>query len=156
MFRGDERQKEMLHRRDWLSNLMGPRKAWVARRDSTTSARSDGLVILPMPTTPVLRLPCWHTAAFTYPHALYRGVLARCLRQSVFHYVAHPADLMETRDLEAAGWPASRRVFARIDVDIQRKQRLFEEAISTIATASRKLCRLDDLCHEITSAPSLS
>jgi hypothetical protein len=83
-FRGDPRQKAMIQRKDWLHNLFGKIHPFRVYPDPTAEASPNGMIILPLPVIPFLRLPCWHTFSFFLPTAFYEWVLHRALKAEYF------------------------------------------------------------------------
>jgi len=136
MFRNDPRRDSILQRSDRLMNVFSKR----------TPHLVDDLLVLPLPVTPVLRIPCWHTMAFLLPWALHRSVLTKCLAMKYFYYLLHPVDLLDRRDLDASNRAIEN--IERLDVPLDTKQRLLADCLDIICQDSGKLVTLEKMAEE--------
>ena len=144
-FRGDERRKRLVERRDWWANLLANRRAHRVLK-SLLHARKSGLLVIPLPTTPFARIPCWHTAAFVFPRPVFDYALRTCLRDEYFYYLVHPADLMERVDLGAA---TALKNIERMDVPLTAKRRLFDLSLRSIRDRSENIVTLEQMANDM-------
>ena len=129
-FRKDGRRLRFLERRDKLANLLAPVRPHRVAPGSLIRRSPDGLLVLPLPTTPLLRIPSWHTTAFVFPPWLRDHALSRCLRERYYYHLTHPADLLDGADVERTGWTV--RNLERLEVPLDRKEALFASAVGRV------------------------
>jgi hypothetical protein len=138
-FRDHPRRHEVLRRRDamcWLAGRRHPHRAG--------GPGAGGLVELPVPTTPYLRLPCWHTLALLLPPRAFAPILDRCLAAPAFMYVVHPLDLLGPADVPPPFLGGS-ACFERLDVPLHAKRRRFEDVLDRIASDGRSIVTCEAL-----------
>lgn len=146
-FRGDPRRREFLQRRDWLANLLADTRPYLASRESLHRAQREGLLILPVPVSPALRIPCWHTARFVLPQWLYRHALQACRQAPHFYYLMHPADLSAPSDLQQLGLQLSN--LERWEVSLQTKLQLITEVLDSLRQDKVQFVTLREMADEI-------
>jgi len=145
----DVRRTELLYRKDKMLNLLGNRKPFFTDGKSLMRKSEDGLLIIPLPVTPYLRIPCWHTMSFFLPLWLYRYVLKSTLKQSYFYYLVHPADLIDLSDIPA-DFLKNGQVYERLDVDVSSKLRILdEECLATIKSHVSEIVTLKTIANSI-------
>jgi len=146
-FRGDPRRHELLQRRDGLANLLASPRPYLASRESLYRPQDAGVLILPAPVTPVLRIPCWHTARFVFPEWLYRHALQACRRVPYFYYLVHPADLTDPQDVKHLGIEVTN--LERWDVGLPRKLQLLTQALDSLCDSGVEFVTLATMAEEI-------
>lgn len=146
-FRNDERKGAVLRRKDRLANLFASRKPYFLNGKSLIRKSGSGLLIIPLPVTAFLRIPCWHTMSFFLPKPFFDFVLDGCLSQKYFYYLMHPADLFDRQDIA----PEYRDIqnLERLDIPLSRKARMAEERIEAIARRSSGIVTLRQIADEI-------
>ena len=87
IFRHDPRRIGTLQRRDKWETLFGRRTPYFVGGTSIGDEQDRYLLIMPLPVTASLRIPCWHTMAFVLGNSLFQRVLAAVLRERYFYYV---------------------------------------------------------------------
>lgn len=148
--RKDPRRGTLFKRRDLLASLLASRKPRVLSGTSLLKKAHSGIIELPMPVTPILRLPCWHTVAHVFPGWLYRRSLKAVVGQPYSYYVFHPADLLDRDDL-----PPEHRdigIIERLDVPLARKTELARAAIEAILAETTEVVTLEAIASEIAAA----
>lgn len=148
-FRNDERRASVWQRRDRIANLFGHRMPYFSKGESLMKKDIDGLLIFPLPSTPIFRIPCWHTVSFLFPRPLFAAVLNSCLNQKYFYYLAHPADLLDRNDIRAENRDMEN--LERLDVSLGRKKEIFESAIELIVKRSSCITTLEEIAKDIIS-----
>jgi hypothetical protein len=146
-FRGDPRRRDFLQRRDWLANLLASTRPYLASRESLHRAQREGLLILPVPVSPTLRIPCWHTARFVFPQWLYEHALQACRQAPYFYYLMHPADLSDPSDLQELGLQLSN--LERWEVSQQTKLRFITEVLDSLREGKVQFVTLREMADEI-------
>lgn len=146
-FRSDPRRHELLQRRDLLANLLASRRPYLASRESLHRPQHSGILILPVPVTPLLRIPCWHTARFVFPAWLYRHALQACRKTADFYYLMHPADLADARDVEQMGVEITN--LERLHVGLARKQALLAEVLDSLRDDGVEFVTLTEMAEDI-------
>jgi len=150
-FRGDERQKSVLQRKDRLANLIGRRRPFFTDGASLTpQAAGGGLLVIPLPVTPVFRLPLWHTMAFFFPRWIFDHVLRTTLRMRFFYYLVHPSDLADLDDIPA-GYMESSRVLEkqRMAVPVAEKIRQMETFLAVVKERSGRIVTLETIAQAL-------
>jgi len=152
-FRGDPRQGRMMDRRDWLQNLTGRIRPFVVRPGAgpaggAGSGSRRGIVVLPLPVVPLLRLPCWHTLSFFLPPAGFRALLRRALRAEYFYYLVHPADLMDRDDLRLLA-AAGNGSLERIETSLDAKREALETWLVEIKAGSQRMVTLREIAEDV-------
>lgn len=146
-FRWDHRRGTIFQRRDRLVNLFASRKPYFSKGRSLIKKESGGLLIIPLPVTPLLRIPCWHTMSFLLPRAIFSLILNLCLTQKYFYYLLHPTDLFDSNDI-----PANYRNIQnleRLNVSLAKKRQLFHNSIDMIIKRSSQLVTLEQIAKDI-------
>ncbi len=143
------RKKILLQRKDWLANIFASRNPYLTRGSTLIKKASSGLMLVefPIPTTPFLRIPCWHTMSFLTPDLLFSRVLNSCLKMKYFYYVLHPADIMVTNDIPKSTFPGEH--IYRLEIPLQKKLQLIDDAVVKIKSRSAVLCPLKEIAEEI-------
>lgn len=142
-----ERREALLQRPDLAANLFASRTPYFSDGESLIRKTGSGLVMLPLPATRFLRIPCWHTMAFLLPERAFNLVLDSCLAGEYFYYVVHPLDLLDSGDL--ADGAGDRRHAYRSDVPLARKELLLRSAIGRIKEKSENMSTLEQIAGEI-------
>ncbi len=146
-FRGDPRRRELLQRRDRMANLLAHTRPYLASRESLYRPQQEGVLILPVPVSSALRIPCWHTARFVFPEWLYRHALQACQKRPYFYYLMHPADLSDPDDLRHLGLELSN--LERWDVSLSRKIQLLTEVLDSLRDSGVEFVTLRTMAEEI-------
>lgn len=146
-FRGDPRRQEFLQRRDALANLIASRRPYLASRRSLHQPQEDGVLILPVPVSPALRIPCWHTARFVLPKWMYRHAFRTSRQARYFYYLMHPADLSDPRDLQDLGLEISN--LERWEVSLPRKLDLLTEVLDALRASGVQFVTLREMAEDI-------
>ncbi len=86
-----------LIRTDWPGSLAGSRHPYLATNQDPwglkKSSQEPGLLMMPLPTA-LMRVPVWHTLAFSFSEPVFSFLLQSAIRRSdFFYYLMHPADL---------------------------------------------------------------
>lgn len=140
--RNSESGKNVFNRKDRGMNLFGKREPFF----------SKGLLIIPLPVTPVLRIPCWHTMSMLLPKGVFGKVLNSCLGLEYFYYLTHPADLIDKNDIPS-GFENSEAI-ERINVPLEKKVELLCRSVEAILGRSDKMVTLEEIAREILDANS--
>jgi hypothetical protein len=135
--RNDEQRKTIFKREDRMMNLLGGRKPFML----------EGLLEIPLPVTPVLRIPCWHTMSMLFPKAVFGSVLDSCLGLDYFYYLLHPADLIGWSDIPEDF--TNSRAIERINIPMARKAALIDNSLEKIVGRSGKIVTLEEIAREI-------
>ena len=146
-FRRDPRQRQIIQRKDWWANLFASHKPYFVNGRSLIRKQKNGLLILPLPTTPLARIPCWHTAAFFFPRSLFEYALKTCMQGKYFYYVTHPADLIDQNDIPSDQQPNGN--LERLDISLTTKQELFDRLLNIIQQRSRAMVTIEELALQI-------
>jgi peptidoglycan/xylan/chitin deacetylase (PgdA/CDA1 family) len=147
-FRGDPRQRSMIQRKDWFQNLVGETRPFIVEPHPEDPAGAGTVVVLPLPVTPLLRLPCWHTLSFFLPPSVFRMILRRALRAEHFYYLVHPADAMDEQDLRdfsASGDGCLERMDSPRDRKLARLETWFRE----VRDHSRQVVPLREIAADV-------
>lgn len=114
------RDRIRLWRRDWWRVMFGPARP-------ARSPAHGPLVVSPMPVAS-LRLPFWHSLAFTLSETASSRLLASAMRRRPhdFYHVAHPLDVLDPAT-DFAGQTFS---YLRSDVDLSAKLRIWRSVMS--------------------------
>lgn len=102
---------------------------------------------MPLPVTPVLRIPCWHTMSFLLPKPVFRAVLGSCMDMEYFYYLLHPVDLIDRDDI-----PVEHRYIGnieRLDVPLTKKTDMLYENVDMIINRSLEVVTLKQIAEEI-------
>jgi peptidoglycan/xylan/chitin deacetylase (PgdA/CDA1 family) len=150
-FRGDSRRNSMLQRRDRWKNLLGRRMPHFAHGAAAPNGQRRRLLIVPLPVSPYLRIPCWHTMTFVLAGRLFQKVLRSTLRQRYFYYVVHPADLMDLSDM-GPGHRSPHGVFERMGLPIASKESLLDDSLAVIRRHSRQVVPLKTIAQAVAVA----
>jgi len=150
-FKRDPRRKDILQRKDRLANLIGSRKPYLANESSLTLRQQEGLLILPLPVTPLFRWPCWHTLAFALPKAMFHHILKTCLKNlDHFYYLIHPADLITLADIPDEY--QQMKTIHRLEVPLDQKKQLYEESLKIIADRSDRMVTMEEMAQSISTS----
>ena len=150
-FKGDSRRKDILQRKDRLANLAGSRQPYFANESSLTIKQKEGLLILPLPVTPLLRLPCWHTMKFLIPKSMFQYILKSCLSNlDHFYYLTHPMDLTDLTDIPNKY--RTTKTMHRMEIPLDKKKELFGESIKTIVDHSNRIVTMERLAQIISTS----
>jgi hypothetical protein len=135
--RNDEQGKTIFKREDRMMNLLGSRKPFM----------SEGLLEIPLPVTPILRVPCWHTMSMLFPKPVFGRILDSCLDLDYFYYLLHPADMIDKNDIPVDF--VDPRVIERIDIPVSHKAVLLGNSLEKIVSRSGELVTLEKIAREI-------
>ncbi len=142
----DRRFFKILHRKDFLYLLFGPRDSYITTGSLFKSSNvSDGnsITMLPLPTNKY-RIACWHTLVFMFGWKIHEKILRSCLRENnTFYYVIHPADLINKNDLLNHSISLE-----RLGTPLWLKQRYLEKSIEAILKTGRKIITMEELAKE--------
>lgn len=145
--KNSDRKNTLLQRSDWTANLFAGRKPYFSDGKSLVKKETGGLLIIPLPATPILRIPCWHSMAFLLPKIVFNSVLASCLSQKYFYYVLHPADMLDKNDIPVNA--GNTEYIYRLDVPLAEKTRMFNKSIEQILGHSSSIATLEQIAKEI-------
>ncbi len=134
--------------------LFGSRKPYFVSPSSLIKKQKDGLLMMPLPVTPILRVPCWHTVWFTLGEKIMRHVLRSCLKEyKYFVYAMHPRDFFAPEhDLKrdfVEQYKNELSVFEGLSLPFGRKQYLMEETMKILAAGGRKFVTLEEMAQAI-------
>lgn len=146
-FRKDKRKITVFQRRDLIANLFADRKPYFSNGKSLIKKDTDGLLILPLPVTPLLRIPCWHTMSFLLPQVFFKFILNSCLSQKYFYYLLHPTDVLEADDIPLKYRHI--RNLERMDVSLAQKMQMFHASVETVIRHSSSIVTLEQIAKEI-------
>jgi hypothetical protein len=109
-----------------------------------------GLLEMPLPVTPLLRLPVWHTARFVFGKNIFTATLKKCLvERGAFYYVMHPADLADGSDLADVRIPLE-----RINIPLIKKEKYIEESFGILCKDS-KIITMKEMAENIIASGEL-
>lgn len=130
------RDRISLWRRDWLRVLFGPSR-------KQRNSRGSSLVTSPMPVSS-LRLPFWHSLAFSMSDAASRRLIAGAMRRRPidFYHVAHPLDLLDPSS-DFAGEAFS---YLRSDVSLAAKMQVWNSVMANFSR--RRIVAMRNLVEE--------
>jgi len=150
-FRNDARKYEILKRSDYAANLLGSSRPFFTDGNSLYSSQDHGrLLILPLPATRFLKIPCWHTMKFLLPSPVYSHALDRTLDREYFYYLVHPTDLMDLNDVPPE-YREKAKVLERMEVPLSVKSGMMEKTISAIVKRSSRMMTLSEISDRIFS-----
>jgi hypothetical protein len=155
-FRKDERGATVLQRKDRWANLLGGRKPFFTEGSLIADKRTGAqrLLIIPLPVTPLLRIPCWHTMAFLLPETWFESVLKNTLKSCYFYYLMHPADLADLSDIPE-NYHDDIRVLERIEVPISKKVPAVEKYFDQIKSNSLEIVTLKAMAENIIASDTV-
>ena len=111
--------------------------------------KKNGIVVLPLPVTPILQMPCWHTASFIFGKNLFNGVLRKCLSAyDNFYYVMHPADLADLNDIPAE-FRDKLEMFERMNVPLAEKEKHLDLSFQTMLGERKEIVTLGQMSKEL-------
>ena len=148
-FRNDKRKITVFRRKDKAANLFAPTEPYFLNEKSLFKRGSKGILMLPLPVTPLSRIPCWHTMSFILPRVIFKHVLGACLTRDYFYYLVHPADLLDTRDIPSEY--SGIRNLERMGIPLEEKMEKMQSSIETIVKNSRKIVTLEEIAKSIIS-----
>jgi peptidoglycan/xylan/chitin deacetylase (PgdA/CDA1 family) len=148
-FKNDERRFDLFRREDYIANLLGTSKPFFTNGESLYKNYENGrLLILPLPTTKYMKIPCWHTMKFMMPERLFTYSMNNTLRSEFFYYLIHPTDLMDLNDVPKE-YQNKVKVLERIDVPYRKKLELMEKSILKIKKHSASMKTLSEISDKI-------
>jgi hypothetical protein len=148
-FKNDARKFEILKRSDYMANLRGSSRPFFTDGDSLYASRDHGrLLVLPLPVTRYLKIPCWHTMKFVLPPGMYAHALDHTLDSEYFYYLVHPTDLMDLKDVPPR-YREKAQVLERIRVPLGVKSGMMEKTLSTIRKRSSRMMTLSEISDRI-------
>lgn len=138
----------------WVQ-LCAPRTPYFVTPHSLTRRAKGGLLMLPLPVTPLLRIPCWHTVWFALGAPLMRRVLRRCMCvYPHFYYLMHPRDYFDPEadlDKEFIKKHASDlSVFEGFNIPLARKDAYLRETMRILTSSGRTFITLGEMAERIT------
>lgn len=145
--RNPDRKSTLLQRSDWTANLFACTKPYFSNGKSLAKKETNGLLIIPLPVTPILKIPCWHSMAFSLPKIVFNSVLASCLSRKYFYYVLHPADMMDKQDIPVNA--GDTEYIYRLNVPLAEKIRMFNDSTEQIFRHSSSIATLEQIAKEI-------
>lgn len=141
LLRTPERLGQAFFRKDLHRALTHP-----SRPEQITSKEGKSLLKLPLQTASRLLPPLWHSMAFLKGPSenWFRNYLEQLAAQREgFYYLLHPADFFVAED-----FPDGRRgKFWRMDVSLERKLALLEEALDVLASTGRPVVTMEELAR---------
>jgi peptidoglycan/xylan/chitin deacetylase (PgdA/CDA1 family) len=153
-FRKDYRGSTALERKDRLANLFGPRHPFFTDGSSLLKNKKRGLLIIPLPVTPFVRFPLWHTMSFLLPKPIFEFTLKSTLKLPYFYYLTHPGDLADLSDI-----PEDKisdiGVMERIETSLPEKKLKFDRYISFVKEKSANMVTLKSIAEDIISKANL-
>ncbi len=142
----------MFSRNDKKITLCGNRKPYLALPENMHAHNDTGILMLPLPTVSIFRLPVWHTMAFFYPKFLFNILVKYAAEQAGFYYLAHPADLSDLSvDIPHNILETHRNSFSpfeRMDVPLAKKIALMRGIIEQLSK-EHSFARLDEIATTI-------
>lgn len=148
-FRNNGSKMTVFRRRDLVANLFASTKPYFSDGRSLVKRSADGLLIIPLPVTPILRIPCWHTMSFLLPRAIFNSVLNSCLTRKYFYYVLHPADLLDRDDILSGD--RNIQNIDRLNFPLTKKMQMLHWSLEIIIKRSLKLVTFEQMAEEIIS-----
>lgn len=149
---GDRRLFKMFKRKDFFLPLLGQRKAYFSNgnlygKDSSTvkDTSTRKIHVLPIPTSRY-GIACWQTVPFIFGWKFHEKLLKSCLEElDAFYYLMHPADLIDTRDLDS-----EKKIFwERADIPLEKKQDYLEQSIRVILESGREIVTMGELSNKL-------
>lgn len=137
-----------------LLNFIAPKTPYFVSSKSVIKEQERGLLMIPLPVTPVLQIPCWHTVSLIFEEKSFskfwsNKILYKCLKKyDNFYYVMHPADLL---DMEHDITQEEKKLlsgFERMDIALQTKMRSLTDAMNLISEG-RRIITLEEMAKEI-------
>jgi len=139
-YRGTEKAKRILHRRDYIRSLYASRRPTLFTSQNP-QLQGRSLCVLPLPANR-LRFPCWHTTGYMFGWDFHRRLLESCLRDvEYFYYLMHPGDLIAVEDQD----PRYAHSLARMSVPLEVKMQRLSEMVAMIANSGRRLVTLSEM-----------
>ncbi len=130
------------------------RKPYFVSPHSLIKKEKEGLLMLPLPVTPLLRIPCWHTISFVFGQKFMRYVLKSCLRAyDNFYYVMHPRDYFDPAgDFEpdfVRQYKDELSVFEGFSIPFSKKEKIMQENMEIVAASGRRFVTLYEMAMNI-------
>jgi peptidoglycan/xylan/chitin deacetylase (PgdA/CDA1 family) len=148
-FKWDKRRFEIFKRTDYTANLLGNSQPFFSDGNALYYSEDPGrLLILPLPVTKKVKIPCWHTMNFILPSFMYDYSLNRSLKSKYFYYLVHPTDLMDLNDVPEI-YRKKVQVLERINVPLTKKIDMMEKALLKIKKHSSRMVTLAEMSGEI-------
>ena len=150
--RNQERLRRVLHRRDWLVPMFGPRTpAWVNRDLKPASDGDDGIVVLPLPTRSRFLLPLWHTVGFVFGWTrAHKQIRIMLQRLEYFYYLLHPADLVGCEDMQDIDERYS-HCLERMNAPLRSKLAAFQSVLELIHGSGRQVVTVEEMARRFLS-----
>lgn len=141
-------------RGDGWAPLFASREPYFVTSQSLIEKQKDGLLMMPLPVTPYLRLPCWHTVWFALGKRVTSRVLKKCLKShDDFYYLMHPRDYFDpSKDLDSEfirQHSDDLSVFEGFNIPLRRKEDFFIETMKILSQSGRKFITLQEMAFKI-------
>jgi peptidoglycan/xylan/chitin deacetylase (PgdA/CDA1 family) len=148
-FKNDKRRFEIFKRSDYSANLFGDSIPFYTDGNSLYYSENYGrLLILPLPVSKYLKIPCWHTMKFILPSRVFNRSLHYFLKSNYFYYLVHPTDLMDLNDVPKL-YKEKVQVLERIKVPLHVKNNMMEKVLSKIKKQSSRMVTLSEISDDI-------
>lgn len=134
---------EIISRKDILYAFTKPLTPFFADENfsKTTVENPNKLTILPLPALN-RSLALWHTLFFIFGEAKTKNKISKFLENyENFYYLLHPADLIDTKDLE------KNRLYTieRINISLSEKKKVMREAFELFKQSERPIVTMQEL-----------
>lgn len=148
-------------RQDFVGNMIGSRRPYCPSVDNylraTPKISECNHLMIPLPTTPVLRLGLWHTLSFSLPDWFFTGILNSSLKSSdYFYYLMHPSDLIDA-SVDLDGFSSKLQGIHRMMVPYQEKEAKLRKVLEALALAGEfvTMSQLCDSWYELNSTKNV-
>lgn len=143
-------------RGDGLAPLFASPRPYFVTPHSLIKKAPHGLLMMPLPVTPILRIPCWHTMWFVFGKTIMRRILKSSLAaRDDFYYVMHPRDYFDpASDFEPSFVREHAKdlsVFEGLSIPFGKKDALLKETMNILAASGRKFITLGEMAERIKS-----
>lgn len=135
---------KILNRSDWFDPLLKPTSPYLINKNGNINNLKDNQNILEMPVPTLSRFnPCiWHTLSFIFSKNYFINQLTQLLESHMgFYYVMHPADFLDTQDLDIK----MKMNLERINHSLKFKLDLIEEIFRKFSKSGRKMVTMREL-----------
>lgn len=135
---------KILNRSDWFDPLYKPTSPYLINKSGNINNLKEDQNILEMPVPTLSRFsPCiWHTLSFIFGKNYFINQLTRLLNSHKgFYYVMHPADFLDTQDLDTK----MKMNLERVNYSLKFKLDLIEEIFYKFSKSGRRMVTMREL-----------
>jgi peptidoglycan/xylan/chitin deacetylase (PgdA/CDA1 family) len=145
-WRAPSKGLRMLFRKDWHGPFFFPNEPFYLDSHFRIhrNAEPGALLVLPLPARTRFTPAIWHTLGFMVGWGpVFKGVRGLAGRVG-FYYLIHPADFLSPDDLD----PRYRQSLARMNVPLDQKLALLEDAFTTLRALGRPFGTMADVARD--------